>query len=144
MGAVALMLPPFATYLSTMLQLAYAGDTGGGVRVLIRTLPYRLPAVFGDQAPMTRISRWGLCRSRLFPPLLRDCRASRASRCALLHSRLRAYRALRAAGGNFYVALELLSSSHVETRVSAIKLLSLMLVSSTLFAVGNWFAAAAK
>ncbi|CAM9109555.1 unnamed protein product, partial [Hapterophycus canaliculatus] len=32
------------------------------------------------------------------------------------------------AGGNFLVALELLSSSHVETRVSAIKLLSLMLV----------------
>lgn len=31
-------------------------------------------------------------------------------------------------GGNFLVALELLSSSHVETRVSAIKLLSLMLV----------------
>ena len=32
-------------------------------------------------------------------------------------------------GGNFLVALDLLSSSHAETRVSAIKLLSLMLVS---------------
>lgn len=33
------------------------------------------------------------------------------------------------AGGNFLLALDLLSSSHAETRVSAIKLLSLMLVS---------------
>lgn len=31
-------------------------------------------------------------------------------------------------GGHFFVPLELMSSSHVDTRVSAIKLLSLMLV----------------
>lgn len=37
------------------------------------------------------------------------------------------------AGGNFLLALDLLSSSHAETRVSAIKLLSLMLVSDAYF-----------